>query len=381
MVSYKNLNVAILGNMPSERPHDCSVKHPTIYDVASDVVIDAAYAWLCNSRTKQHHNADIWNLRWCWQTEKPLIQAELLKGDYQLTPLDWFFSEEGDVVECYSARDALVMKSLAIVLTRCLLPELSSNCHHLKGRGGVPGALRRVQALLPAARFVCRSDVRGYYANIDHDRLEAMLEDFISDSALFRLIRQYLHRTICRGENYSDIRRGIPLRSPLSPLMGALFLLPLDQAMARHKIVYVRYMDDWVILSPNRGRLRRAVAVMNQVLTSLGLEQHPDKTFIGRIERGFDFLGIKFNCQGCRISEPALARFAERSSRLYEQGASKRRIGGYVRHWIGWFTSVASKALRISPKSLLANLLNPGLSSSLRHGLIEIVQAEVRARS
>ncbi|MBE0575584.1 MAG: hypothetical protein IH613_06770 [Desulfuromonadales bacterium] len=139
--------------------------------------------------------------------------------NYQLSPLEWFLSEEGDVIECYSARGALVMKSLAIVLTRSLLPELSINCHHLKGRGGVPGALRRVQSLLPAARFVCRSDVRSYYVNIDHDRLETMLADYISDLALLRLLRQYLHRTICRGENYRDIRCGIPLRSSLSPLM------------------------------------------------------------------------------------------------------------------------------------------------------------------
>ncbi|MBE0575583.1 MAG: hypothetical protein IH613_06765 [Desulfuromonadales bacterium] len=98
--------------------------------------------------------------------------------------------------------------------------------------------------------------------------------------------------------------------------------------MAKHKVVYVRYMDDWVILAANRGRLRRVVAVMNRVLTSLGLEQHPDKTFTGKIERGFDFLGIQFNRQGCRVSEAALVRFAERSSRLYEQGASQRSIGG-----------------------------------------------------
>jgi RNA-directed DNA polymerase len=35
---------------------------------------------------------------------------------------------------------------------------------------------------------------------------------------------------------------------------------------------------------------RRAVGLVTQVLGSLRLEKHPDKTFIGRIERGFDFL-------------------------------------------------------------------------------------------
>jgi hypothetical protein len=33
--------------------------------------------------------------------------------------------------------------------------------------------------------------------------------------------------------------------------MGALYLPPLDRAMGKHKVTYIRYMDDGVILSPN----------------------------------------------------------------------------------------------------------------------------------
>jgi hypothetical protein len=36
---------------------------------------------------------------------------------------------------------------------------------------------------------------------------------------------------------------------------------------------------------------RRAVGLVTQILGSLRLEKHADKTFTGRIERGFDFLG------------------------------------------------------------------------------------------
>jgi hypothetical protein len=47
-----------------------------------------------------------------------------------------------------------------------------------------------------------------------------------------------------------------------------------------------------------RWKLRKAVKLVNEVLASLGLEKHPDKTFIGRIERGFDFLGYHFSPDG-----------------------------------------------------------------------------------
>lgn len=342
-------------------PHAMDLKLQTlsIEAIAADSVITEAFQWLCSRRHKQQHNADIWDLRWCWPNEKARLQRSLLKGNYRFAPLDWFLSEEGDLIELYNARDALVLKAISIVLTRALLPELSSNCYHIKGHGGVRGALRRVKTILPTARFICRSDVRGYYANINHDCLEAMLTGFISDESLLNLLRQYLHRSVCRGENYRDIKQGIPLRSPLSPLMGALYLLPLDRAMAKYKVEYIRFMDDWVILSPNRGRLRRAVATMNRVLSALGLEQHPDKTFIGRVERGFDFLGVFFNRQGCRVSKRALEQFAARGSRLYEQGASQKRIGGYVRRWIDWYSTIARQILGVSPGYFFAELLEP----------------------
>jgi hypothetical protein len=45
-------------------------------------------------------------------------------------------------------------------------------------------------------------------------------------------------------------------------------------------------------------QLRGAVKLVNQTLRALSLEKHPDKTFIGRIERGFDFLGYHSVWQG-----------------------------------------------------------------------------------
>jgi hypothetical protein len=54
-------------------------------------------------------------------------------------------------------------------------------------------------------------------------------------------------------------------------------------------------MDDILVLAPTRWKLRRAIRVVNEILGSLRLEKHPDKTFIGRIEQGFDFLGYHFS--------------------------------------------------------------------------------------
>jgi RNA-directed DNA polymerase len=115
-----------------------------------------------------------------------------------------------------------------------------------------------------------------------------------------------------------------------------LYLKPPDDLMERLDVPYVRYMDDWVILAKTRWALRRVVQEVNAILDNLRLEKHPDKTVIGRIDRGFDFLGYRFEADGLRLAAQTKQRFVERATRLYEQGAAPSRIGVYVRHWLTW---------------------------------------------
>ncbi len=99
-------------------------------------------------------------------------------------------------------------------------------------------------------------------------------------------------------------------------------------------------MDDWVVLAPTRWKLRAAIRTVNQTLAALKVEQHPDKTFIGRISRGFDFLGYRFRSDGLiGVARQTVERFIKRATRLYEQGADIQRIGEYVRRWLKWVGS------------------------------------------
>jgi len=97
----------------------------------------------------------------------------------------------------------------------------------------------------------------------------------------------------------------VSLMRPLSPLMAALFLKPLDDAMQGSGLFYARFMDDWIVVAPTRWKLRKAVKQVNAILNRLLLKKHPDKTFIGRAERGFDFLGYFFR--------PGLLRVAKKT--------------------------------------------------------------------
>ncbi len=80
-----------------------------------------------------------------------------------------------------------------------------------------------------------------------------------------------------------------------------------------------------------------------QELDALQLEKHPDKTFIGRIEKGFDFLGYRFTPRSLTVARKTIENFLERALRLYEQELggrfSSRQLESYVARWRRWATA------------------------------------------
>ncbi|MBO1349179.1 MAG: hypothetical protein EBE86_018105 [Hormoscilla sp. GUM202] len=258
-----------------------------IAKIASEEIIDRAYEWLCHTRAPYHHNADVWHLRRWWSEKKPQLQQQLLAGQYRFRELRLFRGTDR-TVEWWSSQDALVLKAISLVLAPHLAPHLSHRCFHLAGTGGLKGAVREVAAQIRHHEFVFRSDIKSYYASIYHDVLFNLLSEYVRDEFVLDLLWQYLKRCVSDDGLCSSIQQGIALACPLSPLIGALYLKPLDDRMAELGCTYVRYMDDWVVLAPTRWKLRAAIKAVNEVLSELMVEKHPDKTFIGRISRGFN---------------------------------------------------------------------------------------------
>ncbi len=142
---------------------------------------------------------------------------------------------------------------------------------------------------------------------------------------ILNLINQYLKRTTEVGGTFIDVEQGISRGCPLSPLMGAFYLHELDEQMSNEPVFYIRYMDDIIVLASNRHKLRRAIATVNRVLSSLKLEKHPDKTFMGPVSRGFDFLGYHFNSAGLSLARQTVRNFLTKLSRLYERNGHKQK--------------------------------------------------------
>ena len=109
----------------------------TLDDILDEGVLDSAYTWLRKRRRNCPDHADVWNFRRHWRREVDRLRRELLEGSYRLGLLSRTTLGNGEEVDLFSARDAVVLKALALVLASRL--SFSRNCTHLKGNGGGKG--------------------------------------------------------------------------------------------------------------------------------------------------------------------------------------------------------------------------------------------------
>ena len=305
-------------------------------DVISNTVLDSAFAHVCKAREDKPANHDIWHLRFHWAPIKESLQDRLLQGTYQLSPLSVYSTCQG-TYSSWASLDAVVLKALSIILTPVVSHFVTKHCTHLKHHGGIKGAVTKVKRCVSHYRHVIQSDVASYYHSMQPSLVLEHCKEIIKDKRVLLLIHQYVSRCEVRDGEHTIVQQGIPKGCPLSPLMGALMLKSLDRAIPADAL-YVRYMDDWVIAVKTKSQLRRMVRIMHRVMHRLKFKLAINKTFIGKISKGFDFLGYRFNHTGIiGIMSRSIQKFNERKAALYEQGASDQRILAYVRRWQGYF--------------------------------------------
>lgn len=115
------------------------------------------------------------------------------------------------------------------------------------------------------------------------------LQDYIPDKDIVWLLSQIV------GSFYSTRKKlGLPLGNLTSQLLVNVYMNRFDQFI-KHTLkakYYIRYADDFVILSEDKKWLDRVLPRIKEFLWSeLGLELNSSKVSIRTISSGIDFLG------------------------------------------------------------------------------------------
>ena len=83
--------------------------------------------------------------------------------------------DDGRLFALWRSHSCALLQRTRIRLHRELRGKLYRSCAHLKGHGGVKGALRYIARRQPNYRYVARFDVARYYESMRHDLLLDLL--------------------------------------------------------------------------------------------------------------------------------------------------------------------------------------------------------------
>lgn len=221
--------------------------------------------------------------------------ADLRDERYRPAALRQFTVARGDgkkrVISAQFLRDKVAQRMVLEVLEAEIDPLLHPDSFGYRRGRGVPHAIAKVrERIATGLRWVVDGDIRSFFDRVPHRGINRAVAEFVPDRALRRLIKRWIAASPHPGGLLSPAV-GVPQGAVLSPMLCNLFLDQLDTAWTRAGIPFVRYADDFVLLTPNQNDAERARDFTERQLRRLRLELHPDKTQIARASTSLRFLG------------------------------------------------------------------------------------------
>jgi RNA-directed DNA polymerase len=151
----------------------------------------------------------------------------------------------------------------------------------LPGRG-VPEAIDLIAtAIENGATWYVRSDLKNFFQVIPKPQIKAFLQANVSDEVFVELFMSALSTELSNEEEVRELIRlfpvgeiGVPQGSALSALCANIILSAFDKKLNGRGILTVRYLDDFVILGPNKSAVEKAWLVAVTDLKALGMECH-----------------------------------------------------------------------------------------------------------
>ncbi len=120
---------------------------------------------------------------------------------------------------------------------------------------------------------VVQTDISSFYEHIYHHRVENFVDDlFPAGSKVATQIDRFLSK-LASGRSF-----GLPVGGQCSRILAELLLTSIDRMLTDAGIKWRRYVDDFVLITPNQADAYSALAILSHALADYGLTLNRTKT-------------------------------------------------------------------------------------------------------
>lgn len=260
-------------------------------------------------------------------------------------------------------RDRVVHHALCAVIEPIFERAFIHDAYANRKGKGTHRAVDRFTAFCRQNRYVLQCDIKKYFPSIDHDILYAIIARKIKDPDVLWLVRRIIdssnpqepvHDYFPGDDLFSPIerRKGIPIGNLTSQFFANVYLNGFDHFVKRTLggRAYIRYTDDFVFLSNDKGELREAKDHMATYLAGLRLKLHPRKSQVFPVSQGTCFLGYRIFTTHRRLKVQNVHRARQRLRWLQRQYAAGRvtisEVSQSVQSWVAHAAHADTYGLR-----------------------------------
>ncbi len=226
-----------------------------------------------------------------YSLNKALVTKKYKLGNYKKF---FIYEPKQRLIEAYPFKDRVVIRCFCDIVLKPKIEKklIFDNCA-CRIEKGTHFAIERLHKFMKKEFFkynnnyiyFLKCDIRKYFASIDHDILLKLLNDidFTEDE-------KWLIKILINNKN-----EGLPLGSQSNQWFALFYLNKVDHFIKEKLNIkyYVRYMDDFILISRDKKYLVYCKNVIEEMCLKLLKLELNKKTQIGRLSNGVDFLGFR----------------------------------------------------------------------------------------
>lgn len=211
-------------------------------------------------------------------------------------------------------RDRVAQEVLRLLLEPIFEPLFHFSSFGFRPKRNCHQAIESVLQLHQQGHYsVLDADIEAFFDNIPFEVIMHLVADKVADGNILRLIQRFLSAGVLEDGVFKPTTVGTPQGGVISPLLANIVLNELDWELHRTGFKFVRYADDFVVVSQSKQQAQEALDLVNQVLeTKLQLRLNPVKTRLTTYGKGYEFLGFFLSSRSRRMRDKSQQKFMDK---------------------------------------------------------------------